>query len=431
MRRPSILRQAAGRRHRVRWALAASLVVSGVCTRPYQAVAQVAGAAQVTAAPGTLTLAEAVDRAMSANPAVVAARLTTAITQAGVRLASERPNPEVSLEVEKETPKQAFGVAVPIELGGKRTKRIAVGEAGVRAGEAAIAATIVQVRNEVHRAYADVLVADARLGLLRDLRDLAGRVRDTAQTRFDGGDAPRLEVLQANLSFAASENEAASAEGTLTAARTRLNALLGQPLATAQVLSTPLDVGAPLPLDRALMLARTTNAELRALDGRLEEQRARVTLARALRTPDLVPTATLTRDAQPEFSVGWRAGLAVTVPLFTTHAAAVLVEQSTLDQLQAERQAAESRIAGDVAAAVATVDAQRLAYDRYQTGILPQAQQVEQLAQDSYQLGQTGIAALLQALQGSRDIRLRALDTMAQLQAALADLERAIGAPLP
>ncbi len=41
------------------------------------------------------------------------------------------------------------------------------------------------------------------------------------------------------------------------------------------------------------------------------------------------------------------------------------------------------------------------------------------------------MSALLQALQASRDVRLRALDSMAQLQAALADLERAIGAPLP
>jgi hypothetical protein len=46
-------------------------------------------------------------------------------------------------------------------------------------------------------------------------------------------------------------------------------------------------------------------------------------------------------------------------------------------------------------------------------------------------LGQTGIAALLQALQATRDVRLRSLDAIDQFQTALADLERAIGAPLP
>ena len=56
---------------------------------------------------------------------------------------------------------------------------------------------------------------------------------------------------------------------------------------------------------------------------------------------------------------------------------------------------------------------------------------MEQLAQDSYQLGQTGIAALLQALQASRDVRLRSIDAVSQFQTAITDLERSIGVPLP
>jgi cobalt-zinc-cadmium efflux system outer membrane protein len=178
-------------------------------------------------------------------------------------------------------------------------------------------------------------------------------------------------------------------------------------------------------------MARSGSAELAVLDRQIEEQRAKLALARSLRVPDIVPTATLTHDARPEFTYGWRAGVAVTVPVFTTHKAGALVEQATLDQLVAERQAAAARIMGDVAAAAATADAQRAAYVRYRDVILPQAQEVEQLAQDSYRLGRTGIAALLQALQASRDVRLRSLDTLLQLHGALADLERAIGVPLP
>src|SRR6185503_17804816 len=121
----------------------------------------------------------------------------------------------------------------------------------------------------------------------------------------------------------------------------------------------------------------------------------------------------------------------VTLPIFTSHKAGVLVEQTTLDQLMASRQAALLRIAGEVTAAGVAAEAQRQTYLRYRDLILPQVQQVEQLAQDSYQLGRTGIVALLQALQASRDMRLRSLDAVAQFQAALADLERATGVPLP
>ena len=380
---------------------------------------------------GSLTLQAAVDRATAANPTVAAARLRRAINLAGVAVARERQNPEGSVEIEKEAPKQSFGVAVPLELGGKRAKRIALSEATVKAGDTELAAVIAQIRNDVRRAYYDALVADARLAVLQELRDLSQRARDTAQARFDAGDAPRLELLQAGLTLAAAENDAIAAQGTVVAARSRLNAILGQPLDTVQPLSSAIDTGGPVVATAALELARTGSTELAVLDRRIDEQRARLALAQALRVPDVVSTATLTHDAQPEFTYGWRAGVAVTLPVFTSHKAGVLVEQTTLDQLSAERDAALRRIFGDVTAAAAGAEAQRLAYVRFRDLILPQAQEVEQLAQDSYQLGQTGIAALLQALQASRDLRLRALEAGSQFEAALADLERAIGAPLP
>ena len=380
---------------------------------------------------GALTLQAAVERAMAANPAVAAARMRQAINLAGVAVARERLNPEGTVEIEKEAPKQSFGVAVPLELGGKRAKRIALSEATVKAGDTELAAVLAQLRNDVRRAYYDAFVADARLAVLRELRDLSQRARDTAQARFDAGDAPRLEVLQAGLTLAAAENDAIAAEGTVAAARSRFNAMLGQPLDTVQPLSSAIETGGPVVAIAALELARTGSTELAVLDRRIDEQRARLALAQALRVPDVVSTATLTHDAQPEFIYGWRAGVAVTLPVFTNHKAGVMVEQSTLDQLLAEREATLRRIIGDVTAAAAGAEAQRLAYVRFRDLILPQAQEVEQLAQDSYELGQTGIAALLQALQASRDLRLRALEAGSQFEAALADLERSIGAPLP
>ena len=373
----------------------------------------------------------AINRAMAANPTIAAARLRGPINLANLAVARERLNPEGSIELEKETPKEAYGVAIPFELGGKRTRRIEVAEATIRAGEAELAATIAQVRNDVRRAYFGQIVAEQRLTILREQRDISIRTRDTAQARLDAGDVPRLEVMQAQLALAAVENEATAAEGTSAAARAALNALLAQPLDTPTVLSTTIDEVAPPTTDAALMLAQTASTELISLDRQIEAQRARIQLAQALRVPDLTPTFTLTRRAEPEFNYGWRAGAAVTLPLFTTHRAGVLVEQTTLDQIMAQRQATLLRIQGEVTAASQRAQAQRELFLRYRDQIIPQAQQVEQLAQDAYQLGQTGIGPLLLALQATRDVRLRSLDAIDQFQTALADLERAIGVPLP
>ena len=390
-----------------------------------------ASGAWAQGAAGSLTLQVAIERAMAANATIAAARLRGPINLANLAVARERLNPEGSFELEKETPKEAYGVAVPFELGGKRARRIDVAEATIRAGDAELAATIAQVRNDVRRAYFGQVVAEQRLLILREQRDISTRARDTAQARFDAGDAPRLEVMQAQLALAAAENESTAAEGTTAAARATLNALLGQPLDTPTTLTSTVDSVAPLETPAALMLAQTASTELLSLDRQIEAQRARIQLAQALRVPDLTPTFTLTHRAEPEFTYGWRAGAAVTLPLFTTHRAGVLVEQTTLEQLTAQRQATLVRIQGEVTAASRRAQAQRELFVRYRDQIIPQAQQVEQLAQDAYQLGQTGIGPLLLALQATRDVRLRSLDAIDQFQTALADLERAIGAPLP
>jgi hypothetical protein len=192
-----------------------------------------------------------------------------------------------------------------------------------------------------------------------------------------------------------------------------------------------LDPGPAIETSVAVARARSASAELVAIERRLDEQRARVALAQALRSPDITPEATLTRRAAPEFDTGWRAAVAVTLPVFTSHRAGVRVEEATLAQLSSERDATMARISGEVAAAVAVAESQRVQYLRYRDDILPQALELERMAEDSYKLGQTGIAAYLQALQASRDVRLRSIQSAADLQAALADLERAIGALTP
>jgi cobalt-zinc-cadmium efflux system outer membrane protein len=257
------------------------------------------------------------------------------------------------------------------------------------------------------------------------------RARDAAQQRFDAGSAPRLEVLQAELALAQAQNQTTGARGTAAAARMQFNALLGLPLESATTIE-PGALAEPTTIEAAMGRARSASAELAVLDRRLEEQRARVALAHSLKTPDVTPEGSFTRGFGDgaEFQNGWKAAVAVTMPIFTTHKAGVVLEESTLAQLTAERTATEARITSEVAAATTIADAQRQQYLRYRDQIIPQAVLVENMADDAYRLGQTGIAAYLQALQATRDVRLAALQAEADLQAALSDLERAIGAPL-
>jgi len=378
-------------------------------------------------ATGPLTLRDATQRAVEANPSIAAARLARAVSVAGVGVAGERPNPELTFDWERETPRQAITGTFPIELAGKRGARLNLAHAAVATSEAEVARLIAAVRADVRQAYYGAVAADRRLAIAEDLRTLAVRTRDASRARFNAGDVPEMEVVQTELVVINTENEVTGARGEVTATRAALNALLGQPATTVLTLADDFMTTELPSADAAVAQALGGNAELALLDRRIAEQQMRRALAQSLRRSDLTAGAALTYDAEPEFRFGWRVNFGVTVPVFTTHRAAVEVEDAELARLRAERGALASKVGADIVAAVAKASAAREQLERYQNDSLPRVQTLERMAQDSYNSGQTGLPVLLQALQQTREVRQRALQAGLDFQSAMADLERAMG----
>jgi cobalt-zinc-cadmium efflux system outer membrane protein len=381
-------------------------------------------------APSSLTLNDALARAADANPAMRAARSSRAVDLAGVAAAEERPNPEIGVEAARETPHWAFSGTVPVELGGKRARRVEVASATLAVTDAETVRIAADVRADVRRAYFVAVASERRIVISQELETIATRARDAAQDRFRTGAAPRLEALQAELALAEALNDLAAARGEAGAARAELNALLAYPVDSAPALADALDAG-PMPGDAvAVAQAIAGNAELDVLQKRIDEARARLALATAMRRPDPSFTGTLTYDAPGEFTVGWRAAAAVALPIFTTGRPAVAAAQAAVTHAEAERDARAAQIAGAVTAAAARVRAAAQTAERYRRDLLPASAQIEAMADESYRAGQSGLPAYLQALQSARDVRQRALDAALAYQLALAELERAMGIPI-
>jgi cobalt-zinc-cadmium efflux system outer membrane protein len=394
-----------------------------------------ASAQEAPAAPeppqAPLSLDEAFALAAANDRAITAARLRRAVDEAGIDVARERPNPELRYEQAKETPHESLTASQPIELGGKRGRRIAVARAVARTGEAELALTLADVRAQVRRAYYGVAAAQARRVIALELQALAGRARDAAQERFEAGEIARLEVLQADLLQSEAENEASGLVGERDAARAELNVLIGRPAQAATEVVEELGEATLPAAEIAAGAAMKGNFELQVLDRQVAEAAARAALARAEQVPDPTLEGAVTHDAPGEFTWGWRYAVGITVPLFTRHRAAVRVEEATLAQLRAQHDALVQKIEGAVGAALARARVQRQQYVRYRDEILPRTREVEDMAEESYRSGQTGLPALLQALQSAREARAKAVQAAFDYQIALAELERAaaVGPP--
>lgn len=416
------MKHLAGRHARL---LLVLLLWPGLAAGQTSAPPAVSPSANAEAAPVTLEDALALARS---NPAITAARLRRAVDQAGIEIARERPNPEARYEHTNELPHDAISVAQLIELGGKRGHRIALAEATARTGEAELAQTEAEVWADVYLAFFGLAGTQRRLEVARELAQIAARAREAASARYEVGDVSRLDVLQADLALYQAENDAAAVEGEQAGARAELNVLIGREVNAPTVAAEPTDTSVPAPAD-ATVIALQSNTALAVLDRQVAEAQARAGLARAQRVVDPTIEGTVTHGAEPEFTWGYRAAVAVVVPLFTRHDAAVRQEEATLALTVAQREAMAQRIRGAVASAAFRAAAAREQYRRYRDDILPRSREVEAMAQESYRAGQTNLVALLQSLQSARELRAKALQAAADFENALASLRQAMTAP--
>src|SRR6185295_3996541 len=134
-----------------------------------------------------ITLQSALATAEEHNRTLAAARLGRAVDLAGVAVAGQRPNPEASFEAARDTPHEAFSVGVPLELGGKRARRLDLAHATLARTTADLAVQSLDLRRSVRVAYFELVAASNRVQTTSELRGFAERTRKAARDRFESG----------------------------------------------------------------------------------------------------------------------------------------------------------------------------------------------------------------------------------------------------
>lgn len=380
----------------------------------------------------SFTLEQVLATALAENPSMVALRLSRGIAQANVEIAGQRPNPDFLYEGARETPHNAFTLALPLETGGKRQKRIDSANTAGQTTDAEIAVAEADLRVAARRGFFALAIAQLRSTISTELLAIGERARAAAEARVQAGDAARLELIQAELARARLENDLGTAIAESNTARAELNVLMGRAADANLDAVTSLDGQLDATVLNLLpQAAARPTADVALLNGRLDEARAHLALTRALRVPDPIVQATLTYRAPPDFTYGLRAGASVTLPLLNRNTATVLRDVRSVEQAEANYSAGQRTADGRVAIArsrLRTLVEQR---QRETTTLLPRSLEVVRMAEEAYRAGQIDLTALLQVMQTGRDVRLRTLDTSLALQWALADLERATGVVVP
>lgn len=382
-----------------------------------------------TASAPALSLNEALQAAGANSPNIQAAQAGLKASEAQRAIARLRPNPSLEGMAENVGGSGAYrgfrstettvGLALPIELGGKRPARIAVAEAqGSRAQlDAAMAAADLRLR--VTQAYIEAAAAQQRIGVARDQQRIASEGLRVARVRVRAGSASPLEEQRAGVVRINADTAAERARRTADAAFANLSFLIDANVRAVDAVWFERLAGIgpdrPVAIERTLV-ATTAQADVATAD-------AQVRLARSQRIPDVTISASARRLSATN-DVAAVLGLSIPIPLFNTGRAGVDLAAAQRNQSDALRRAATLDARRGIISAQAEV-ANAAASARAASGpALAAATEAARIARIGYREGKFGQLDLLEAERTLAATKAEIIDALAAYHDAEARLER-------
>jgi len=377
-----------------------------------------------------LTLSAAIDLALTFNPELSAAANELHAVEGAVIQAGVLPNPEVSTSVEdtqnKATRTTTIQLSQRIELGGKRSARIASAERGRDVAAADLAAKRLDIRATVIGAFFDVLVAQERIQQAEDLLGLAQRASQAASRRVTAGKISPVEETKARVAEASARVELNQAQRELVSARKRLAASWGSSTPRFEQVEGRTDLLPPV--RSAEEITRRLNASPALLRARHEADRfsAIADLERSRRIPD-VTVSLGTKKAEELGRNQTIVGISIPFPIFDRNQGNVLEAQRRADKARDELSATEVRLSTEVAQNEERLKALVVEAQTLQSEIMPGARSAYDAASKGFELGKFSFLEVLDAQRTFFQARAQYLRSLSDAHRTAAELERVLG----
>ena len=393
-----------------------------------------------------------VRRALAANAELAATRLDVERGRARLQQAGLRPNPTFDFEQttgrltgspgERET---SIGFALPLELNGKRQRRVDLARVELQAAEAEVADRERRLTAEVRSAYAEALAAVRELQITEELTDIDLQTSRVVEVRVNEGDSAPLEHNLLRVEIERLNARRALVEGRLQSALLRLKSLAGVPpneaLRLREELITPDFVTPPDSVAAALDIALRTRPDLTLARLNEEAAQAGLRLARAQAAPDVTAFSKYTTnrsvfDNTPVGAISDRDrllsfGVSISIPLFNRNQGAKAEAEVAIAQAQRRREFAEQVVRAEVMSAYGRYKAAQAAIDTFRQGVLDRSAQNIKAIRGAYEVGAFRVTELLSEQRRFVDSQREFTEALTEYYRALADLQSAMGLTKP
>jgi len=367
-----------------------------------------------------LSEADALAKLSPDSPRVKAIRAQVEIARADVIAASRWPNPRVTYDRESVAgvTEGMTMIAQPLPISGRRGLEAMAASALVDSASQRASDELRRVRADLRLAYAALQASQMRETEIVRARDHLQEFAAVLQRREAAGDAAGFDRLRAEREVLELEADRVSASVERGRAQAALAAFFSEAVDPSTIAAAAATMPPPvLPaIDAMFERAQAVRGELLALQHEVSAARLQLQAAdrRVIPEPEVLG-GTKSSSAAPG-EVGGVFSVHATIPLFDRANAERALARARGAQAQARADAFRLALRSQLAALRAAAGERRAAAEHYRSVAVAGADQLERIAQVSYDAGERGILELLDAyrLAASARVRLSSLDFAAR-----------------
>ena len=388
---------------------------------------------------GELTLVQSIDAALRLNPELRASGYELSAAQARIVEADVRPNPELDVELESfagtgttrgaNALETTLSLSQVLELGGKRSLRIAVAESGLQLASDEQRARQLDVLAEVTRRFIDVAAAQERLRISDQFVALAQQSLTAIGARVTAARSPEAERSRARIALTRALLEQQQSRSELRTARFHLAAQWGDaepgfPAVRADLFTLPALANFAALIDR---LERSPDFVRFASQSRLRD--AELRLAQAQARPNLSLTLGV-RRLEADDDVALVAGASMALSVSDRNRGAIREAQARRAQSDAQHTAAFVIARASLFDLYQEVESARARSDTLRNEAIPQATTALEQTRYGFDRGRFSFLELSIAQQELLELEQAAIAAAADHHRFRAEIERLTSEPL-
>src|SRR5215469_8353516 len=391
-----------------------------------------------------ITLDEAEQVALEANPEIRVFARKVAMAEAHVSGAGALDDPSVMYrgwQVPLTKPwdynaaMNMFMVGQSFPGPGKRALRSQVATDAINVVKAELAAKKREISAAVRKAFYDLLRTADELRVHDEQIGIARQAFEAARIKYSVGKVPQQDVLKAQVALTKLIEHLVMLEQDADLSRATLNTLLGRSPDTPLEVSGHHAIPAQIPtLAELKEIAVQNRPELMASAATIKQAQDEVVLARKQYTPDFsANVGYMLTPSGSQFRNNYMVEGSMTLPWLNRrkHESEISEAKAVVAERQAELDAMRLAVFQQIQAALVRASSAKRLVDLYQNSLRPQSEATLRSTVIAYENDRTDILNLLDSQNTTLDVDYAYFRALADFQQRMAELELAVGAPVP